>query len=82
MGSSEESSGVRGSECCESKGCNKGDLTRPPAHNRREQQYKPEAKSAATPGEKSDEVVVPMMVKTAKLYLGKGLYFNNAFVRR
>jgi hypothetical protein len=41
-----------------------------------------EAKSAVTPGEKSDEVIVPMMVKTTKLYLGKDLYFNSAFVRR
>ncbi len=73
MCSLEELSGVGVAECRESEACNKGDLigsrrTVPGAFR-----YKHAiAKSEAMPGEKSDEVIVPLMEQTAQLFRRKG----------
>ncbi len=37
-------------------------------------------KSTEMPSKKSEESIVPVMIKTEQLSLGKGLYFNNALV--
>jgi hypothetical protein len=80
--SAEEPSGVGGAGCCESQRWNRGGLTRPAAHVRRNCGYKPDAKSRGTSSEKSEEAIVLKTIETTQLDAREGPLLQPGLARR